>query len=129
MNKVDVIESSVIGLNTKIDEKVSRLDFKLDAILNSLSEANKSGPTVFEREAQLDQLISLCLKQTIEEVEQKYDASVDHYLDTITKMLQVHDDMLNASNKLIKQTHIRHENQIQCLEKEICKKDEMNLIM
>ncbi|CAH1446997.1 unnamed protein product [Lactuca virosa] len=44
-------------------------------------------------------------------------------------MLKVHDDMLNASNELIKQTHIRHEKKIQRLEKEIRKKDEMNLII
>ena len=44
-------------------------------------------------------------------------------------MLKIHDDMLNASNELIKQTRIHHEKQIQRLEKEIRKKDEMNLIM
>ena len=44
-------------------------------------------------------------------------------------MLKIHDDMLNASNELIKQTRIHHEKQIQHLEKEIRKKDEMNLIM
>ena len=44
-------------------------------------------------------------------------------------MLKIHDDMISATNKLIKQTHIRHEKQIQRLEKEIRKKDEMNMIM
>lgn len=42
------------GLNTEIDEKVSGLDSKVDAILISMSEANKSEPSVAEREAQLD---------------------------------------------------------------------------
>ena len=115
------------GLNTKIDEKVSRLDSNLDAILRSLS--SQSGPSVAEREAQLDQLLSLWLKHSIEEVEAKYDASVDHYLDTITQMLKVHDDLVAAINELIKHTHVRHEKQIQRLETEIKKKDEMNLII
>ena len=60
----------------------------------------------------LDQLISLHLKHTIEEVEQKYDTSVDHYLDPITRILKVHDDLVAAKNELIKQTHVRHEKQI-----------------
>ncbi|CAH1427701.1 unnamed protein product [Lactuca virosa] len=37
--------------------------------------------------------------------------------------------MISATNKLIKQTHVRHEKKIQRLEKEIWKKDKMNLIM
>ena len=58
-----------------------------------------------------------------------YDASFGHYLYTITTMLNVHDDLVAAINDLIKQTHMRHEKQIQRLEKEIRKKDEMNLII
>ena len=105
------------GLNSRLDVKVSGLYSKVDAILKSLSETNKSGPTTAERKAQLDQLISLRLKHMIEEVEQKYNESYDYYLETITTMLKVHDDMLTASNELIKQTHIRHEKEIQSLEK------------
>lgn len=37
--------------------------------------------------------------------------------------------MISATNEMIKQTHVQHEKQIQRLEKEIKKKDEMNLIM
>lgn len=129
MKKVNAIEAFVDGLNTRLDVKVFGLDSKLDAILNSLSTTKPSRPTTAVREAQLDQLISLRLKHTIEEVEKKSDESIDHYLDTITKMLKVHDDRLNASYELIKQTYIHHEKQIQRLEKEIQKKDEMNLIM
>lgn len=44
-------------------------------------------------------------------------------------MLKVHDDMISATNELIKQTHVCHEKKIQRMEKEINKKDEMNLIM
>lgn len=44
-------------------------------------------------------------------------------------MLKVHDDLVSATNKLIKQTHIFYEKQIQALEKEIRGKDGMNLIM
>lgn len=68
---LDALETSVAGLNSKIDVKVSGMDSKLDAIIQSLSETNKSGPTVAEREAHLDQFISLCLKNKIEEVEKK----------------------------------------------------------
>ena len=44
-------------------------------------------------------------------------------------MLKVHDDLVSVTNDLIKQTHVHHEKQIQRLEKEIRKKDEMNLII
>lgn len=129
MKKVNTIEALVHGLNTRLDVKVYRLDSKLDAILKSLSAVNISGPTIAESEAQLDHLISLRLKHTIAEVEHKYDASVDHYLDTITQMLKAHDDLVTATNDLIKKTHVHHEKQIQRLEKEIQKKDELNGIM
>ena len=62
--KVASIETYVTKLNTKMDQKVSGLDSKLDVIHQSLSQ--QSGPSVAEREAQLDQLISLRLKQTME---------------------------------------------------------------
>ena len=54
MKKVDAIDSSLVGLNNKLDAKVSRLDSKLDAILASLSDVIKSSPTVAKREAQLE---------------------------------------------------------------------------
>ena len=114
-------------MQLEIDDKVSGLDSKLDAILQSIN--NQSRPSAIDREAQLDQLISLWLKHTIEEVEHKYDTSVDHYLETITNMLKVHDDLVAATNDLIKKTHVGHEKQIQRLGKEIRKKDGMNLIM
>lgn len=44
-------------------------------------------------------------------------------------MLKVHDDLVTATNELIKQTHVCHEKQTQRLEKEIRVKDNMNLIM
>lgn len=46
------------------------LDNKLDAILNSISDVKKQGPFDEEQAQKLDQLISLRLKHTIEEVEQ-----------------------------------------------------------
>lgn len=49
MKKVSSIETSVIELNTKLDQKVSIQDSKLDAIIQSLS--NRSGPSIVEREA------------------------------------------------------------------------------
>ena len=76
MKKVNTIEGSVAKLNTGLGVKVSGLDSKLDAILESLSVVNTSGPTIVECEAQLDHFISLQLKHTIEEVEKKYDASI-----------------------------------------------------
>ena len=44
-------------------------------------------------------------------------------------MLKVHDDLMSATNDLIKQTHVCHEKQSQQLEKEIKQKGEMNLII
>lgn len=45
MKKVEVIETYVAGLNAKINDKISGLDSKRDAIMLSLSEATKSEPT------------------------------------------------------------------------------------
>lgn len=108
MNKVDTIEKTIAEINTMIDEKVSGLDSKLDAIHQSLSQTNRSRPTIDEQESHLDQLISLLLKNTIEEVEQKSDTSINHYLDKITRMLKVHDDLVVATNEFIKKTHVGH---------------------
>ena len=119
MKKVNAIESSVAGLNTKLDAKVPALDSKLGAILTSLSDVTRSSPMVVEREAQLDHLIYLRLKHTVEEVEKKSNESLDHYLDTINIMLKVQEDMIGATNELIKQTHVPHEKQIKRMEKEI----------
>ena len=69
INNVDTIEKTIAEINTMIDEKVSGLDSKLDASHQSLSQTNKSRPTIAEQESHLDQLISLLLKNTIEEVE------------------------------------------------------------
>lgn len=44
-------------------------------------------------------------------------------------MLKIQGDMNSATSELIKQTHVHLEKQIQRLEKEIRKKDEMNMIM
>nr|KAJ0216936.1 hypothetical protein LSAT_V11C300102220 [Lactuca sativa] len=107
MKKVTTLETFVAELNNKIDAKVFEMDSKIDAILKSLS--TQSEPSVAEREAQLDQLISIQFKHSIEEVEAKYDALVENYLDTITTMLKVHDDLVPTTNDLIKQTHVRHE--------------------
>lgn len=123
MLKVSSVESSVTEINTKLDQKVSGLD----AILRSLSQ--QSGPSAAEREAQLDQLMSLRLKHTMEEVGTKYDILVYQYLNTITSMLKVHDDLVAAANDLIKQNHVLHEKQIQRMEKEIKKMDEMNMMI
>ena len=100
MAKVSSVDNSVTELNSKLDQKVSRLDSKLDAMLQSLSQ--KSGPSTTEREAHLDQLISIRLKNTVEQIDSKYDALVDNYLNTISSMLKVHDDLVSATNKLIK---------------------------
>ena len=95
---------------------MSGIDTKLDEILLSLSEVKKPRPSDEERTQELDQLISLPLKHTIEEVEKKHNSSLDHYLETITTMLKVHDDMISVTNELIKQKHVRHEKQIQRME-------------
>lgn len=63
MQKLAYVETSVTELNSKLDQKVSGLDSKLDAILHSLSQ--QSGPSVAEREAHLDQLISTSWKWSL----------------------------------------------------------------
>lgn len=44
-------------------------------------------------------------------------------------MLKIHDDVISATNDLIKKTDVHHEKQIQWLEKEIHQKDAMNMVM
>ena len=52
-------------LDSKIDDKVSSLDTKLDVILKSLSEMKQPELSKAERKNQIDQLISLCFKHTL----------------------------------------------------------------
>lgn len=66
MKQVNAIEAIVAKLNTRLDVKVYGPDSKLDDILNFLSETNKFRPTTTDKEAQLDQHISLRLKHIIE---------------------------------------------------------------
>lgn len=56
MTKVNAIETSIVGLNNKLDAKVASLDYNLDDVLLSLFEATKSGLTVAEWEAHLTNL-------------------------------------------------------------------------
>ena len=98
ISKVESLDKSVAQLDSKIDAKLSGLDTKLDAILHSLFEVKKPRPSDAERVQQLDQFISLRNKHTIEEAEQKYNSSLDHYLHTITTMLRVLDDKICATN-------------------------------
>lgn len=44
-------------------------------------------------------------------------------------MLEIHDDIIIATNEFIKQTHVRHEKSIQILEMEILQKDDMTIVM
>lgn len=106
-------------LDSKLDQKVPSLDSKLDVILKSLFGIKQVDPSEAERADQLYQLISLRFKHTLEEVDQKYNDNLDHHISTTTTMLKIHDDMISATNELIKQTHVRQEKQIQRLEKEI----------
>lgn len=102
ISKVDSIDKYVARLDSKINAKVFSLDTKLDAILLSLFEVKKSGPSDEERKDQLDQLIFVRLKHTVAVVEQKYNSSLNHHIDTITTMLKVHGDMIRATNEMIK---------------------------
>ncbi|CAI9277347.1 unnamed protein product [Lactuca saligna] len=128
-SKVDKVDLKVIGLDMKLDQKVTNLDSKLKLMLKYLSEIQYAAPLKLNRPNQLNHLISLCLKRTINEVEQKYNDSLDHHISTTTIMLKIHDDMIIATNKLIKYTHVHHEKQIQRIEKEICQKYAMNMVM
>lgn len=44
-------------------------------------------------------------------------------------MLKIHDDRISTTNKLIKNTRVRHDKQIQRLEKEIKQKEGFNMIL
>ena len=69
ISKVEFLDKLFAMLDSKIDAKVSSLETKPDAILQSLSEVKKVGPTDAEMVEQLDQLISMRFKHTLEEVE------------------------------------------------------------
>lgn len=116
-------------LDSKINVKIYCLNTKLASIVKSLFEVKQPKPSEAKSEAQIDQLISLRFKHSLEEVEQKYNTSLDHYINTTSTMLKIHEDMISATKKLIKKTHVQHENHIQRLEKEIKKEDELNHIM
>lgn len=76
-------------LESRLDEKVSSIYSMLDVILQSHSKIEQHRPSEAEQAAQLDQLISIRFKHTIEEVEQKYNESLDldHHISTTSIML------------------------------------------
>lgn len=53
-SEVESLDKSVAQLNSKLDAKVSGLETKLDAILLSLTEVKKPGPSDEERAQKLD---------------------------------------------------------------------------
>ncbi|CAI9261638.1 unnamed protein product [Lactuca saligna] len=128
-SKVDSPDKQVANLDSIIYQKVTSLNSKLELILKYLFEIKYVAPSELDQANQLDQLISLQFKHTVEEVEQKYNNSLNHHISIITTTCTLHDYMINFTDKPIKQTHFRHEKQIQRLEKEIHKENEMNMIM
>ena len=106
-------EDKIATTNSKFDkftQQVASLEWKLDLVLKSLFEIKDGASSKLHCETQLDQLISLCLSSTLEDVQSRYKDNIDHHVTTINTMLKVHDDIL---------PHIRHEKHIQRLEKEI----------
>lgn len=85
--------------------------------MKSLSEIKVATPYKIDITNQLDQLISLRLSRTLEEAEERYKDNNDHHISTIDTMIKIHGDKILATNGLIKQTHVRQENQIQYLKK------------
>lgn len=65
----------------------------------------------------------------MEESEVQYNHTIKHHDDTVEKMFHIYDELVKATNKLIKQTYIRHEKNIQRLEREIHANDNMNLVL
>lgn len=118
-SKADKITQQVAGL----------LESKIELVLKSLSEINANAPSEPDRANQLDQLILLHLSRTLEDSKACYKENMDNHISKITIMLKVHDDMLSATDNLIKRTHVQHEKHIQRLEKEIFHKDTMNMVM
>lgn len=126
------LRDSVSSTNSKVDkvnEMVGGLDTKLNIVVESISKIKGVAPFELDCANQLDQLISFLLICTLEEENESYKDNLDHHLFTINTMLKIHDDMIFATNKLIKQTHDCHEIQTQRLEKEIIHKDAMNMVM
>lgn len=67
-DKVDKVNSKIDNVNTK----VGALDSRIDLMINSLSKIKYVPPSKLDRANQLDQLISLRLKHTLQEAEQTY---------------------------------------------------------
>lgn len=98
--------------------QVTSLDLKLGLVTKSLFEIKVVALSKFNRENQLDQLISLCLKHTLKEEEERYKDNLDHHLSTNNTMLKINNDIIYATNELIKQTRVCHEKHIQILERD-----------
>lgn len=63
------------------------------------------------------------------EYEQRDTNLIKHHEEDVKEMATVHDELVKATNKLIKQTHVQHEKKIQHFEMEIHSNDRMNLIL
>ncbi|CAI9280982.1 unnamed protein product [Lactuca saligna] len=111
-DSVDKFNSIVGTVNAKVGSLVS----KIDLVIKSLSKIKVVVPYELDRANQLDQLISLRLKHTLEEDEQRDKVNINHHISTTSTMLNINDVLIFATNELIKYTHIHHEKQIQRLE-------------
>lgn len=98
-------------------------------MIKYLSEIKVAAPLEHDHPNQLDELISLRLKSTLEEVEKRYKDNLDHHISATSTILKIHDNMISATNELIKTIHVHHENQIQRLKKEILHADAMDMVM
>ena len=116
------LRDNVEKVNSKVktvSSKTISLDSMLDLGIKPLSEIKVVAPSKIDKSNQLDQLIFHHLSRTLEEAEEHYKSNIDHHISTRNMMLKIHDDMISATDKLIKQTHVHHERQIQTFEEEI----------
>lgn len=66
-----------------VDAQVRALDYKIDLVIKFNFEFKYITPSILDREKQLNTLIPLCLKHTMEESEQRYYELIKHHEETL----------------------------------------------
>ena len=67
-------------------------------MIKSLFEIKATAPSKLDWANQLDKLIYIRLKKTLEDAEEWYNDDLEHHISTTTTMLKIHDDMISATN-------------------------------
>lgn len=81
----------------------------MDLILKALVVFKSSTPSFQYREKQLQDLLSLILKQTMQECDARFDDTINNHMILFDQKLNINTNTVNATNEFINHSPIIHE--------------------